>query len=126
MQMYDTVSPLKTKLKFASNTDNYSKHHRDFAFLTVYELSLYLTKAARKRYRGGFDSPKQAPCRERDETNLHVVKRLWSPWGRIVKKQFNEFIFLLRKEYRGQGLGCALFWETTHCRVSTVHQLREK
>lgn len=50
MQMYDTISPLKTTLKFASNTDNYSKHHRDFAFLTVYELNLYLTKAARKRY----------------------------------------------------------------------------
>lgn len=73
MQMYDTISPLKKKLKFASNTDNYFKHHRDFAFLTVYELNLYLTKAASKRYRGGFDSQKQAPCRERGETNCKEV-----------------------------------------------------
>lgn len=46
--MYDTIPPFKMKLKFASNTDNYFKHHRDFAFLTVYELNLYLTKAASK------------------------------------------------------------------------------
>lgn len=41
MQMSDTIPPLKKKLKFVSNTDNYFKHHRDFAFLTVYELNLY-------------------------------------------------------------------------------------
>lgn len=114
----------RRNLNFVFNADNYFMHHRDFAFLAIRKLNLYLTKTSGKRQTCGFDSRKQIPCKAIDETHLQVVKELWSPWNGMAKKQFNGSVFILWKAKRSRVSGCTLLWEDTHGRAITATDLR--